>query len=125
MTNTEMMLEITSLNKKIKNYQVTNLNDFDEISNTIDRFKKLQKDLMYNNFNTSCVFRNEKMSVFDLIKIKESILLKKNILSETLTLSSDEDMEKTLEYFQSLQEYTKALSEIHFILDNINNKENE
>ncbi len=125
MTNTEMMAEITGLNKKIKEYNISDFDNFDEISNIIDKFKKLQKKLMYNNFNNLCVFRNEEMKIFDLIKIKESIIMKRNILSETINNGLDDDMEKTLSAYQSLQEYTKALSEIHFILDNINNKEFE
>ncbi len=136
MTNSELMITITELKSEIENQTHLCGNVFklesadtralhDIIESTdikIDQLKQYQKILNIRNYTEIFTFNHKEITVSDLIKIKETLLLKKKLKSSLIHSSPEQEelIQISLKAFQDVQEYKKQLSEIHIILEKFN-----
>lgn len=136
-TNSDLLLQISVLKNEIEDQihlcsNVSKLGHIDgnsllEIVNSteekIDKLKRYQKIILKRNADTNVMFKDMNIKVKDLIKLKEGLLLKKNLKNILINIPSENDklIEISLEAFQAVQEYKKDLSLIHEILNDFNN----
>jgi len=139
MTNGEILQKITELRTevdeqthlcssifKLDNVESKSIRELTEsILDKIDTFKRYQAVIGKRNVNKTLVFKGNDYSAIDLIKIKEGILLKKQLNQMLINTNSEQDqmLQISLEAFQSIQDYKKSLSEIHIILQEFNNEQ--
>lgn len=90
----------------------------------IDQLKDYQAIINRRNFGKTVIFRDVTFTVADLIKLKEGLLLKKQLKAALINTKSEESemVQISLEAFQSIQDYKKSLGEIHTILEKFNNE---
>ena len=141
MTNSNLMIDINTLKSEIQNQthlcdNIFKLDDTkkddinDLLESTISKieiFKYYQKVLNIRNFIEIITYNEKEMTVSTLIKIKETLLLKKNLKNSLIhTSPAHKDLiEISLKAFQDVQEYKKQLSVIHIVLEKFNNEQFE
>ncbi len=138
MTNSELLQRITELRTeideqtnlcasifKLDNVESGSVKELsDSIISKIDQFKKYQAIINKRNIHKILIYQNTDYAAIDLIKIKEGILLKKQLKQLLISTNSEQDkmLQISLEAFQSIQDYKKSLSEIHIILQEFNDE---
>lgn len=139
-TNSELLTQITTLQSDIYDQQnlcknllrftdppANDIKDLiDDTLSKIEKLKNYQKIISLRNANYFYTLSNStKLSVADIIKLKEELVLKKNILSIISNAShqADELVPISLSYFSEFQNIKNQLSEIQNILTDFNNKQ--
>ena len=139
MTNSSLLLQISDLKNEIEDqtnlcpniFKLENVraDSVIELIETtivkIDKLKNYQNIMILRN-NSVILFNEQEISVQELIKMKEGLLLKKKLKTHlTKSSSNDNLIQIALEAFQDIQDYKKLLSEIHTTLEKFNNIEFE
>lgn len=91
----------------------------------IDEMKKLQLLINERNLNYEITINNETKTVAEWIKIKEGLVLKKNMYSIVFSKQNQENSNlaiSMLEIFQELQQYKHKIAAIQKELDKFNNQ---
>jgi len=90
----------------------------------IEEMKEYQKILMNRNFSTIVKYKNQEISIANLIKLKESYILKKDLYQKVL-MTDSENLHLLKIAFQKTQELKVDLNKIHSILSNFNTSQFE
>ena len=136
-TNSELLTQITTLQsdisdqhslcKNLLKYPDTsaeNIKDLvEDTLKKIENLKHYQKIIGLRNANYfQTLSTGQKLSITDIIKLKEELILKKNLLSSIIDSDPIEKLVPiSLSYFNEFQLIKKQLSEIQNLLTTFNN----
>ncbi len=140
MTNSKLLTLITELKTeigdqinlstnifKLENTDASSIHQLvDTTLNKITKLKNYQLVITLRNLKI-VTYKDQETQVYKLIKLREELLLKKQLMTPLIrsTPSNDELVKLSLEAFQKIQEYKTQLDEIYYILNTFNNEEYE
>jgi len=139
LANSELLKEISTIKSESGDLQTLLLNliksndaqeadNIETIINKIikyfDQSEKLQLELINRNYNSQVVFKDKIYKPIELLKIKETLMMKK-ILYKTITTEINDFSDKrllntSLEAFQAFQTVKADLNEVYEILETYN-----
>jgi len=139
LANNELLKEISTIKSEIGDLQTLLLNliksndakEADNIETIIEKIinyyeqsEKLQLELINRNYNSQVVFKDKIYKPIELLKIKETLMMKK-ILYKTITTEINDFSDKrllntSLEAFQEFQTVKSDLNEVYETLEKYN-----